>query len=302
MMESKSAISVATCRSMSCNGVIYIAIVNRSVLRRRAFREYVFTFVLYRLSMSSRDTLCHSGGLTNARSKAAHPPQHLAGLLELIESGVLSEARQTRDMTSAILAIGRWTRTPLDRLPAEPASLRRHLARLDHHEIGVGKGRFDNVKSLLNRALQLAGVKPANRPIAEVLTPAWRHLFDRLDDPYLRPAIAPFARFCAGAEIEPNCVSDEVAQRYLDHLESVSLTKKPRTIPTKPCVVCGTGPRQRSPDGRGSSWWCRSTPGDGLRVCRTSPRASRRRWTHTCVAWAVTTRATSWMRRLPFEH
>ena len=253
--------------------------------------------------MSSRDTLCHSGGLTNARSKAAHPPQHLAGLLELIESGVLSEARQTRDMASAILAIGRWTRTPLDRLPAEPASLRRHLARLDHHEIGVGKGRFDNVKSLLNRALQLAGVKPANRPIAEVLTPAWRHLFDRLDDPYLRPAIAPFARFCAGAEIEPNCVSDEVAQRYSRSPRERFADEETAHDPHQ--TLC----RLVEP-GRGNDRRMAADPvgGAGLRpamdfeVCRTSPRASRRRWTHTCVAWAVTTRATSWMRRLPFEH
>ncbi len=158
------------------------------------------------------------------------PPQHLAELLELIESGVLSEARQTREMACAIRTFGRWTRAPLDRLPTAPASLRRHLARLDYHAIGVSKGYFGNVKSLLNRALQLAGVKPANRPIAEVLTPAWRRLFERLHDhPYLRTGLAPFARFCAASDIEPNCVSDEVAQRYLDHLEKVSLTKNPRT-------------------------------------------------------------------------
>ncbi len=97
--------------------------------------------------------------------------------------------------------------------------------------LNVRPARVANVRSLIAKALDLAGVRPSNRPVAEVLTPAWRNLFAKLtigDDRYLRSSLAPFARFCATSGIEPDAVSDQASGRYLEHLEHTALVKQPR--------------------------------------------------------------------------
>jgi integrase len=164
------------------------------------------------------------------------PPSNLAALLRLIERGDLCDARQSREMASAIRSIGAWTRMSLDRLPADPGVLRRHLENLNAAMVGVSAGRFANVRSLLKRALCLSGVKATNRPVAEAVTPAWRDLLGLLDGaPYIRTSLAPFARYCAAGGIEPSDVCNDVAAGYLEHLTQVSLTKKPQTTHQTVC-------------------------------------------------------------------
>jgi integrase len=165
----------------------------------------------------------------------ADPPHDLAALLGFVTTTCLCDPRQVRETASAIRSLGSWLGRPLERIPTAPASLRRHLATLAPQAVGVAPARFANVRSLLNRALRLAGVKPANRPVAEALSAPWQRLFDQLRDRYLRSSLAPFARFCAAAGNEPDAVSNAVAQAYLEHLEQTSLLKPPRTTHQTVC-------------------------------------------------------------------
>jgi integrase len=199
--------------------------------------------------LSSRVVFSPLKGITMQPPAAAEPsrpgpPRHMADLLSFIATTPLCRPREAREMASAIRSLGAWLGKPLCTLPTDPATLRRHLASLHPEVLGVSAARFANVRSLLNRALGLADVKPANRPIAEVVSPAWRALFTALSDhPYLRSSLAPFARFCAVAGIEPASVSDAVARDYLDHLVQTSLTKNPQTVHQ---TVCRTWNQARS--------------------------------------------------------
>ncbi|MEO9191098.1 MAG: hypothetical protein ABI224_14040 [Acetobacteraceae bacterium] len=173
----------------------------------------------------------------------ATPPRDLAALLRVIEAGLLCGPRQAREIASAIRSLGAWLHTGLDRLPTDPAALRRHLAKLHSERVGVSPARFANVKSLLNRALALAGVKPANRPIAEALSPSWARLFLKLrEEPYIRSSLSPFARFCSALAIEPNAISDKITAHYLEHLEQYSLRRPATTHQT----VCRAWEQARS--------------------------------------------------------
>jgi integrase len=167
----------------------------------------------------------------------AGPPRDLAALLAFIETTPCCDPRVARECACAIRSVGKWRGKPLDRLPTDPASLRRHLAALRPQSFGVSPQRFANVRSLVLKALVLAGVRPANRPAAEILSPDWARLFERLgpDDRYLRTSLLPFARFCCAAGSSPDRVSDAIAGRYLDHLEQTALIKAPRTVHQTMC-------------------------------------------------------------------
>ncbi len=165
------------------------------------------------------------------------PPKHLQGLLEFIDSTSLCNPRQAREMASAIRSFGAWTGRSLAVLPTDLNALRRHLSALYPEALGVSRGRFANVKALLNKALVMACVKPTNRSVAAVLSPAWTACFVKLDDRYLRTSLTPFARFCSAAGIEPDGVSDAVADCYLAHLEMTALVKKPATTHQTVCRV-----------------------------------------------------------------
>ena len=158
-------------------------------------------------------------------------PRNLEDLLRAVSTAGLCNQRQARECQSAIRSLGKWLGRPLSLIPTDPAALRRHFATLNPTTLHVRPARVANVKSLVAKALDLAGVRPSNRPVAEALTPAWQHLFMQLSgDRYLTSSLAPFARFCAQSGIEPVAVSDETTAKYLDHLERTALVKRPRTV------------------------------------------------------------------------
>jgi integrase len=101
----------------------------------------------------------------------------------------------------------------------------------------VSKARIANARSLLARALELAGVREPNRPAAEVVSPGWQDHLRQVRDRYWRTTLCPFARFATFNGVEPHQVSDEVMERYRDHLEKVALVSKPRTTHQTLCRI-----------------------------------------------------------------
>lgn len=164
------------------------------------------------------------------------PPRTLAELLGFVENSEAYRSGQARVAASAIRSIGRWLDRPLEQLPTDLASLRRHLATLNASALGITPARLANARSLLNGALTIAGVRLANRPIVEAVTPEWATTLDLLArDRYLRGALAPLARFCSAHSISPDAVDDGVTARYLDFLEQTALLKHPRTMHQTTC-------------------------------------------------------------------
>jgi integrase len=176
---------------------------------------------------------------------ALRPPRDLAALLRFVQTTPNGGSRAQREMASAISSFGSWTGKPLDLLPSDVAILRRHFAALQPGALGIKPQRMANVKSLLLRALALAGVRPTNHPVAEAVGPAWTRVLALLgfNERYLRTSLSPFGRFCDARGVPPEEVTDAVAADYLAHLEETVLTKKPRTTHQ---TVCRTWNKART--------------------------------------------------------
>jgi integrase len=163
------------------------------------------------------------------------PPRDLEALLRFVQETAPCGHQRAREVASAIRTVGRLLARPLAGIPTDPPGLRRHLATLHPRAGELSKERLTNIRSLLGRAIKMARVAEANRPVAEALTEPWRTVFDHLRDPYLRSSLAPFARFCSANSIEPEAVSDSGAEAYLRFLEQTALVRNPRTTHQTVC-------------------------------------------------------------------
>lgn len=161
--------------------------------------------------------------------------RNLADVKVAVEGSPDLDPRQKREIVSALNTLAKWLNRPLEQIPAAPESLRRHFASIHHETVGVSKARLANVRSLINKALTIAGIKATNRPVAEALSPDWQPVMAGLIDHYRRSSLAPFVRFCSDQGIAPADVSDSIAALYLRHLEETALVKKPRTTQQTVC-------------------------------------------------------------------
>lgn len=159
----------------------------------------------------------------------------MAALLEAVEADRTINPRRRRETASAIRSLGKHLGQPLQLVPTAPEALRRHLVTLNPASRGIGKARLANILSLVNRTLVLAGVKPNNRTLLEVATPAWSAVIARLEDRYLRSSLGPFVRWCCIEGIEPDAVDDPASERYRAYLRKTALVKKPDTVHQTVC-------------------------------------------------------------------
>ena len=87
----------------------------------------------------------------------ANPPSRttLADLIPLIEQANLSPI-QKRDQISAVKTIARLLGATPGEIDADPARLRRRLETIAPQALGLSEGRWNNIRSLLGKALALA--------------------------------------------------------------------------------------------------------------------------------------------------
>lgn len=106
----------------------------------------------------------------------ANPPSRttLADLIPLIEKANLSPI-QKRDRLSAVRTVARLLDANLDDIDAEPGRLRRRLETIAPQALGLSRGRWNNIRSLVGKALALARPVLPGRGTARLL-PEWEAL------------------------------------------------------------------------------------------------------------------------------
>ena len=110
---------------------------------------------------------------------AAEPSRTtLADLIPLIEKANLSHI-QKRDQISAIRTLARLLDARVDEIDADPARLRRRLETIAPEAVGLSRGRWNNIRSLIGKALALARPILPGRETARLL-PEWEALFASL--------------------------------------------------------------------------------------------------------------------------
>ena len=107
------------------------------------------------------------------------------------------------DMVSACNAVAKWFDLPLNAIPASTSFLKPKFNRLHPSHVGVSQRRIDNVRSLLLRAFRTVGIATNLQPCGCPMSPAWRKLFDQIEDRYLKTWLSRLIRFCSRQGIDP---------------------------------------------------------------------------------------------------
>ena len=136
--------------------------------------------------------------------------------------------REQQEMGSALRSLARVLNRPLGNLPCNVRSVRGLIDAVAPARHGLSRGRWANVRSLVYRSLDHAGVRRLPGRSSEVPSPAWEQLL--LPIPYrpFRVQLLPFARYCTRHGNEPHQVDQSTFEQFGIELEEHSGRARPR--------------------------------------------------------------------------
>jgi integrase len=149
---------------------------------------------------------------------------NLEDVISLISQSDFTD-RQKQDVRSAVRTVARILGAEPNAIPAEPAALRRRLERIAAENQGVSRGRWNNIRSLLLKALALARPMIAGRSRQPIL-PEWEILAAKLAF-YLRVRLLPLLRFLSARETTPSDVALADLQAYRQAIVNDRLRSRP---------------------------------------------------------------------------
>ena len=130
----------------------------------------------------------------------------LADLIPLIERANLSPI-QKRDQVSAVKTTARALGAAPAEIDADPARLRKRLETVAPQALGLSRGRWNNIRSLISKALALARPILPGRQNARPL-PSWEALFAPLSRNRAASLLA-MARYVSARNVPPDDVKLE---------------------------------------------------------------------------------------------
>ena len=151
-------------------------------------------------------------------------PLSLADLLVRVGASDLPE-RKRQELSSAIRTVARALGRLPENVPADGRLLAGRLKDVAPAAIGVSRGRWANIRSLLRTSLALVQPISPGRHQNDLL-PEWLALWNELTSRSDKIALSRLLRFCSAREISPNAVTKETFNDYRLHLER-SLLKRP---------------------------------------------------------------------------
>jgi hypothetical protein len=101
---------------------------------------------------------------------------------------------------------------------------------------GIRRGRWNNVRSLTLKALDVAGLRTMPGRSNQPLMPAWVTLRDRLPNVAARHGLSRFMSFCSRQGLAPEAVTAEDFERFRATLENESLVKGVHQIYRTTCI------------------------------------------------------------------
>jgi integrase len=174
------------------------------------------------------------GTRTDQHPFAATDTPSFRDLLDRVSGDEQLDPRRKADVRSAIKSLGQWLGTDLTAMPAHPQYLRERLAGFHPVAAGVSRKRLQNVRSALASALDRYGLG-GRRSYLAPLSPAAQALYDQLPDKFLRCRLSRLLCFLSAQGIEPEQMTDAVANEFLVALQQHSAIKDPRTTHQDAC-------------------------------------------------------------------
>ena len=130
------------------------------------------------------------------------------------------------ELRSAVNTLAKTLGKRPEELPASSSDLSMQLHRAQPGALGISRDRWNNVASLVRKALELVGAQ--SRPLRSdaLESPAWAALRSRGPTPESRIGVSAFARWCSEHKIEPSDVSADVFERFRAEREADTLDKR----------------------------------------------------------------------------
>jgi integrase len=163
---------------------------------------------------------------TPASRTIAASPTSLADVLAAVAQADLPERRR-QDMASAVRSAANAMGRSPEQVPADPRLLGKRLAEVAPQALGLSRGRWRNIRSLLRASLKLiTQVAPGRHRTP--LTAAWKGLWVSLQSQTLKIRLSRLFHFCSLENIEPEAVDQAFAafRQYLD----AALLKNPAIV------------------------------------------------------------------------
>ena len=152
----------------------------------------------------------------------------LADVLRAVQDAPKGTVSDRANVASAVRIVARALELPPEAAPAHPGFLRPRLARVAPAAHGLSAGRWANVRSLLRRALAVAGVDTLPGRHLAPLAPAWAEPASRLGTKALYNGLRRLMGYCSARGIDPSDVDDAVMDEFRRALEGESLLRNPR--------------------------------------------------------------------------
>jgi integrase len=172
---------------------------------------------------------------TNPASRAPVPTT-LGDVLDLIHGRSDLQPWLRRDLCSAIRTLCRALgQAPAD-VPAEPSALRRRMKDLSAPALGINRGSWRNVKSLVSKALALASIAMVSGRAKTALMPEWEVLLLEAPAPG-RYRLSRLARYCSVRGIGPAAVDDQMMAGFAQALLQGSLVNRPKQVHREACLI-----------------------------------------------------------------
>lgn len=175
--------------------------------------------------------------MTASRRPSAATAKTLADVLALVRADTGIPPRQKQEIASALHMTAKAVGRELVEIPAEPAHLRARLKDFAPAALGMTPQRWANIRSLLKKALTIAGLGEGFERKRAPFLPVWSQLLDRIEDSHFRYKVTAFARWCGSMGITPDQVNDDTLADYRACLELTELARRPKDMHRALCVA-----------------------------------------------------------------
>lgn len=153
----------------------------------------------------------------------------MSHVIEALEKKDSLTANRRRDLICACNALARLVGQDPAEIAADVNSLREQIAGFHHVQSRISAKRLANIRADLAAALQVVGVIPP--PDAEVdISVSWTVFLEKASAKHQGWALARFARYCSARQVDPEAVTDDVAEQFTRHLAARVLTNDPNRI------------------------------------------------------------------------
>lgn len=111
---------------------------------------------------------------------------------------------------------------------ADPRAVREVLSHLTPGTLGIGRQSFLNLRSLMGKALDAAGINTVPVRCRTPLAPAWERLMDRVDDRRMRCALLRPLTLLSAAGVQPEDIDQNVVDALARAIEERQILRRPR--------------------------------------------------------------------------